>query len=528
MPVRQIPTTKNLFRRICFTAVTLLTLALTTKGAIANISRLVVATPNPLETLDPHTSLDTSRADARLNLYDPLYRWIDGPLRVEPWLAQSYTVSEDQRVFRFTLRKGALFHDGREVKSSDVVYSVERMLSLKRGIAPLLAGLVNPGSTKAIDPFTVEFSLTRPTPLFLTLLPELAITNSEVLKANEVNNDWARGWLQSNSAGSGPFTLKAYKAPMDLTIERFALHWSNSNEPKTPAEVEVRTMLDPVARVDAAVKGDVHVLEGSLLPGETRRLRDAKEISQLDSDAPRTFVGLLNSSREPFKSAAGRKLVAQVFDTDAFIQSTLGSSAQPLSNPLPPTLGTVAPGIQRTAFDPSAAAEALARLKMPPREITIGAIAGDPHSERAALLMLDGLVKLGLSARIMSETWPQVSSRMRDEKQMYDIAFMWMGARYLDPHNWAGEPYECDQFGAGNASWYCNRDVDRLIKEARPISDARLRRTAYEKVAQLLAADQASIFVATQRRPVWHSKRVKGLKMSPVGEAIDLRQLTLE
>lgn len=528
MPVRRIPTMRSEFCRV-YIAVLMILLVLDFSGpAAANTNRLIVATPSPLDTLDPHMALDTVRADARHNLYDPLYRWIDSPLRVEPWLALSYTVSEDQRVFRFTLRKGALFHDGREVKASDVVYSVERMLALKRGIAPLLTGLVNPGSTKAIDPYTVEFSLTRPAPLFLTLLPELAIVNAEILKANELNNDWARGWLQTNSAGSGLFTLKSFTSPMDLGLERFALHWANSADPKAPGEVQVRALLDTEARVDAALKGEVHVLEGNLLPRDIRRLREAKDITTLETDAPRTFFGLMNANREPFKTAAGRKLIAQVFDIDSFIQSSLANGAQPLAIPLPPSLGTPPQGTQRTAYDPAAAAQALARLKLPPRELTIGAIAGDPHSERAALMMLDGLLRLGFQGRIQVEPWPQVAARLRDERQMYDILFMWIGARYLDAHNWAGEPYDCDLFGAGNASWYCNRDIDRQIKEARAIADPRLRRAAYEKVAQLLATDQASIFVAAQRRPVWHLKRVKGLKTSPVGEALDFRQLTLE
>lgn len=239
-------------------------------------------------------------------------------------------------------------------------------------------------------------------------------------------------------------------------------------------------------------------------------------------------MGLLHAGREPLKAQGFRRALAQAFDTDRFIASTLGAGATTLSIPVPPALATAPPGLARPAFDLAASADAIAKLKAPVREYVIGAIAGDPHSERAALMLLDSLGKLGLPARVVSEPWPAVAGRMRDEKQMYDILFLWLGARYLDANNWLGELYDCDLFGSGNASWYCNRDADRLIKEARGAADPRVRRQTFEKAAAILAEDQAGLFIASAKRTVAHGKRVKGLRITPVGEAIDPRMVTLE
>ena len=54
---------------------------------------------------------------------------------------------------------------------------------------------------------------------------------------------------------------------------------------------------------------------------------------------------------------------------------------------------------------------------------------------------------------------------MRDDKQMYDVLFLWKSATYADPNNWVGEMYDCDQLGLRNSSWYCNREVDAKIDE---------------------------------------------------------------
>jgi peptide/nickel transport system substrate-binding protein len=493
--------------------------------------RLVIAQPSPIDTLDPHLVLDTIRASARLNLYDALYRWQDGPVRLAPWLAQSYTLSEDGKVYRFTLRKGARFHDGSEVKAGDVVYSIERILALKRGVAPLLAGLVNPGSTKAVDAATVEFSLARPSALFLTLLPEVHIVNSTLIKANELNNDWGRAWLQRNAAGSGAYMLKSFD-PLggSAVLGRHGEHWNTAWSRKPAEEVELRTSIDTEASLEAIAKGELHVLEGTLLPHHRRRLREAKDVAIVEDESPRIFVGLIHSGRDPLKAQGVRKALAQAFDYDAFLRTGLGRGAQRAPLPLPPAMAS--PGAAAIAngmrYDIEAAKAALAKLKVPQRELTIGAIVGDPHSERAALIMLDGLMRLGIAARIVAEPWPAVAQRMRDERQMYDLLFLWQGPRYLDANNWVGEMYDCDLLGAGNSSWYCNRDVDRMLKEARGAVDAKARLAAYEKAAAKVAEDAGGLFIATARATIAHTRRVKGLRHAPAGEAIDLRTLALE
>ncbi|MDX2156248.1 MAG: ABC transporter substrate-binding protein [Hyphomicrobiaceae bacterium] len=505
-------------------------IALASPATGDNASRIVIVSSTSYDTLDPHIVLDTSRAGVRLNFYDALYRWQDGPVRISPWLAQSYTLSEDGKVYRFTLRKGARFHDGTDVKAADVVYSVERILALKRGVAPLLQGLVNPGSTKVIDTSTIEFSLSRPSPMFLTLLPEVHIVNSQVLKANEVNNDWGRAWLARNEAGSGAYALKSYDPTTGVIARRVADHWNEAWSKKPVEEVEWRTMLDSEAGIEALVKGDIQVLDADLLPHQKKRLRETKELVLDEDDGQRIFVGLLNSGREALKQQDARRALVQAFDYETFIRSTLapGAARAPLPLPLSFASPSAIAAASGQKYDLEAARAALAKIKAPLRDLTIGAIAGDAHSERAALTLLDGMLKLGVPARIVAEPWPVVAGRMRDEKLMYDVLFLWHGARYLDANNWVGEMYDCDLIGAGNSSWYCNKEIDRLIKEARATSDPKARVAGFEKAAVRIAEDAAGIFVATARASIAHSRKLKGLRYMPAGEAIDLRNVSAE
>jgi peptide/nickel transport system substrate-binding protein len=117
-------------------------------------TRFVFANESPYDTMDPHAAFDVGRVAVRLNLYDGLYRWLDNPPKLEPWLAESHTVSQDGLTYTFKLRKGAKFHDGTEITAEDVRYSAERILAMKKGAAALISGMLAPGGTKALDKYT--------------------------------------------------------------------------------------------------------------------------------------------------------------------------------------------------------------------------------------------------------------------------------------------------------------------------------------------------------------------------------------
>src|SRR5258708_15718118 len=78
------------------------------------------------DNLDPHAIFDVGRAASRINFYDGLYRWVDNPPKMIPWLAESYTASADGKTWTFNLKKGVKFHDGSEVTAHAAIYRLER------------------------------------------------------------------------------------------------------------------------------------------------------------------------------------------------------------------------------------------------------------------------------------------------------------------------------------------------------------------------------------------------------------------
>src|SRR5206468_11864399 len=107
---------------LALTAVALIAALAAVTSAVAQ-TRFVFANESPYDTMDPHAAFDVGRVAVRLNLYDGLYRWLDNPPVLNPWLAESHAVSSDGLTYTFKLRHGGKFHDGAEVTAEDVRYS---------------------------------------------------------------------------------------------------------------------------------------------------------------------------------------------------------------------------------------------------------------------------------------------------------------------------------------------------------------------------------------------------------------------
>ena len=493
--------------------------------ASATSPRFVFAVSSTYDSIDPHVVVDQPRIAARLNLYDGLLRWVDNPAKLEPWLAEKHTVSPDNQSYVFTLRKGAKFHDGTEVKAADVVYSVERVLALKLGAFTLFADLIAPGSTKVVDDITVSFSLTKPAAHFLSIVPEISVVNAALVKRNEINNDWGRAWLSKNEAGSGSYSLTRYDASIGFAAERFKDHWNARWGTKPVDVIEFRTVADPEKRIQGLIAGDFQGIDGRLSREQLEVVRSESSLRIVEAQSSRLLQAIMNSSRDPMKEPEVRRALAATFDYDAFLTSV--ATASRTAKPQPATLWGAAKDTATATFDLDKARAHLAKVSAPLREITIASIAGDEQTQRAAALLRSGLEAIGIKSKLVTEPWSVVSAKLRDDKEMYDILFSWRPVFTPDPAAWF-LAYECDQIGQLNESRYCNRDVDKLVKEARTSTDPDARRRAYERAVALLIEDAAGIWVYNARWFGAFSKRVTGIRFSPVAEGQDMRWASLD
>ena len=126
--------------------------------------------------------------------------------KVVPDLAESWTISPDNRVYEFKLRDGVKFHDGSALTARDVKASLDHVIFPPAGVtSPRKALYAQVEAVEAPDVRTVRVRLKRAQPAMLTFL---ASPWNYVYKAELLEKD--PQWYKRNVMGTGAFKFAEY------------------------------------------------------------------------------------------------------------------------------------------------------------------------------------------------------------------------------------------------------------------------------------------------------------------------------
>jgi peptide/nickel transport system substrate-binding protein len=165
-------------------------------------------------------------------LYDTLVTFANNDYTTPaPSLATSYTASNNDKTFTFTLRKGVKFSNGDPLTASDVVFSFLRVQNLEDTPSYLMAGVT---SVTAPNPSTVVMTTATPDPALPYVLtnPAMGVTDAKQVEAhggtdaaNASKTDSATSWLDANSVGTGPYVLKSFSASGRVELAANPSYW---------------------------------------------------------------------------------------------------------------------------------------------------------------------------------------------------------------------------------------------------------------------------------------------------------------
>ena len=487
-------------------------------------SRFVFANESDYDTVDPHASFDVGRVAVRLNLYDGLMRWQGNPARLEPWIAESHSISPDGMTYTFKMRKGVKFHDGTEVKAADVVYSLERILALGKGAASLFKSMLEPGKAEAVDPYTVAFKLSKPSAIFLSIVPEIHIVNAALVKKNEANGDWGAAWLSKNSAGSGAYKLKHFDPAIGFVADRFVEHFKGWGA-KYLDEIEFRGVKDTNTRVLGLMKGDFNGIGGYLQTDQLKRLEASGNAKVLEAESMRVMMMQFNTTRAPLNDVSVRRAINYAFDYDGFNKNILGGLVERNPTPLPNTIWGNPKDVSGYAFDlEKAKAELGKAASKVDRPLEIHFLTGFAQSEQAAQLFQNGLQKIGIQSKVIGTPWPTIVERFSKAETTPDISVYWISTYYADPHNWIGEMFHSANAGTfKNAHHYKNPKVDELLDRAVQSTDQATRAKLYEEATRLVVADAPGLWIYNTKWYGPYSKKLQGVVFCPIGNAQEMR-----
>ena len=277
----------------------------------------------------------------------------------QPHLAESWEVSDDGLVWTFKLRKGVKFNDdqlaidtSRDVNAQDWVeladFAFGPETSRYRARFPEIDG---PASWKAIDDYTLEVTLNRPTASFLYKLairgPQMyGLDGFKKRIAENPDIDLAEAMNDVDSQyGTGPWVMTSWTPDVSVTYESNGLYWKEDgqgNQLPFVDNVEMFVMKDERAQDAGFRTGKLGAIALETCGMSTERYLD------LNKSNPDTvweiFVDPTNqravypnfSEGTPFHDINVRRAMQLSIDKEGWVRSVLGGWGLPFSTPFAP------------------------------------------------------------------------------------------------------------------------------------------------------------------------------------------------
>src|SRR5262245_8549233 len=504
--------------------------------SLAGPPGVLVTGDNLPANVDPHQIFDVPMQFYSLNTYDNLYRYQGNPPKLEPWLAQSHTVSADGLTWEFRLRTDAKFQDGSAISADDVVYSFKRVLAIGKGPAGAFKPVLKPDNITAPDKETVRFKLEAAYAPFLSAIPIVMIVNPRVVQPHEANGDWGAAWLASNAAGSGAYSFDAatYRPLERADLKRNEAHFKGwTDNPKAPKEIQILPTRETSTRVLALLQGSVDMTDSYLPTDQVERIQKAKGVHIEKNTSMRVFILRMNNKKPPFDNLNARKCFAHAFNYDGFIKEILKGYAERNPAPMPNNLWGYPQDVKGYDYDLKKAKafcdQAKAEGAPIGRPISIHIQSQLEQTNQAAQLFQSDLAQIGINLKIISDTWANITSNTGKAESTPDLWIHWVSTYFVDPENWIGQMYDSQFHGTWKASaWYQNARVDELLRKARNITAEAERQPLYEQATRLIVADSPDIWVYNTVEIRGLTDRVKGFRFSPVGSGGEMRWIELQ
>ena len=293
-----------------------------------------------IRTLDPARTIENSTWTFVRALYDSLVTFTPEDLRTpRPSLATSWTVSPDGRAYTFKLRPNVQFASGHPLTSTDVKWSLERVINLK-DITQYFVKAIE--EVQAPDPLTVIIRLAAPQPSIIPILssPSLGVLDSVAVMAIGGNagsdaraTDAAEPYLNHYSLGSGPFILTSYTPGQEVELAGNPRYWRGA--PRIN-HVVARHIPEPASQQFQVERGDLDIAAG-ISGDQAQALRGAGGVSVKTSRIASTFYVAMNNNPAiggPFAVPKIQQAVRYALDYDGIMRMA-GPGAVRLAGVIP-------------------------------------------------------------------------------------------------------------------------------------------------------------------------------------------------
>jgi peptide/nickel transport system substrate-binding protein len=436
-------------------------------------------------------------------------------LTVEPDLAESIEISSDGITYTIKLRPGVKFHDGSDLKASDVVFTYKRLVDPATA-SPSAADLDSMKDIAAPDDSTVVITLKTPDASFMGTMSggDLSILSEAVGKANKNN-------FADVVVGTGPFVYKDYVPNTSVTVDKNPNYFI----PELPFldGIDFTIASTDSSRTAALVSGTVDFIEYAPLADIDTTFASGYTVTGSSNTNIRFLA--MNLRKTPFDNPKVRQAISKVIDRGPIIASpALFGHGTPVEGLFPPDnwAGLTDP---IPAPDIDGAKQLMKDAGMESGFKTkITSWAQYTFLNAAATVIQEQLKAINIDAELNFVENDTMNQQVYVD---YDFEIAVTGdSGFLDPNTICLNYFKSTS--GGNISAYKNDQVDKWIAEGIVETDIAKRAEIYKSIQKQLLVDLpwVNLFVANQFEAM--KEYVKGYYHIPTGSNSSLSQTWLD
>lgn len=475
--------------------------------------------------LDPGEAFEFSGTEVVGNVYDKLLGFdLKNVSDIQGRLAESWNVGDDGRTYTFKLRKGLKFASGDPITAADAAYSLQRAVSINKTPGFILTQF---GFTKdnikerirATDPETLVLVTEKafaPSFLYYCLTANVAsVVDSKIVQQHAKADDFGNDWLKTNSAGSGPFRLRAWHANENYTLEANDNYWGKKPSIK---RVVVRHVSEPATQRLLLEAGDVDYARNLAKDQLDALAGNAAIATQSALKGGILYIGL--NQKNPFLAKPEvREALKYLVDYDAIQKNIVSTTFAPHQSFLPAGfLGAIEDRPYK--LDVPRAKELLAKAGLANGfTVTLDAQGAAPISDIAQAIQAT-FAQAGVKLEIIPADRKQVFTKYRARN--HDMAMVEWGPDYQDPHTnaqtFAMNPDNSDDAAIKTSAWrnaWDIPDMTRRTEAALLETDVKKREAMYQELQREHQKISPFIFLFQEVDVVAHRKNVDGFIQGP-------------
>lgn len=511
---------------------------------------------------------DTTSHDVAYNIYNALVTYRaevknkgEKLIDVVPDLAEKWDISEDGKTYTFHLRQGVKFHNGRELTSDDVKYSIERLANpanASKGLWTLdavpLEGMkkylddlkaekkdAHLEGIKIIDKYTVQLKLEKMIPFALHVL---AMPYYFIVPKEEVAK-WGKEF-NTHPVGTGPYMFKEWKRGKSLSLVKNPNYFEKGLPYIDRLEYEI--VPNDSVRFGRFTNGQLDFIDNSSIPSsrfeslindgkysklgafKIRSMPVIEDLSQsLIMKKPilsTEYLGM-NVDKEPFNDKRVRKAMNYAVDKQKIVDKIYAGKRTVARGVLPP--GFPAFNDKSTVpypYDPDKAKKLFEEagwtdsdgdgiLDKNGKKLSLSLW----YNQKEALALLCSSVQsdlryIGVDVELNSLQWASYIQKVKQGEAAF-FRFGW-SADYPDPDNFLWTLFSTKNKGQDNATNYSNPAVDKMLDEARTTKEWSKREKLYQTAEKIIVDEAPWIFLENEVQYKIVQPNIKGLYIHPL------------